>query len=61
MYMSKVERDMQRGVCCAFMARCAAVGIRPADVRRVLAAYGKLVLNLRRLPDLQTREADRGE
>ena len=56
--MSPVERDVQRGVCCAFLERCAARGIRPVDVHRALEAYGKLVLDLRRLPDLQERESE---
>ena len=56
--MSKVERDVQRGVCCGFLERCAARGIRPMDVHRALEAYGKLALDLRQLPDLQERESE---
>ena len=50
--MSPVERDVQRGVCGAFLERCAGRGIRPVDVHRALEAYGKLALDLRRFPDL---------
>ena len=57
-HMSPVERDVQRGVCCAFLERCAARGIRPVDVHRALEAYGKLALDLRRFPDLQERESE---
>ena len=58
-HLSPVERDVHRGRCCAFMERYAACGIRPVEVQKALAAYGKLVLDLRRLPDLQEREAER--
>lgn len=57
-YLSPVERDVHRGVCCAFMQRCAARGIRPLDVHKVLEAYGRLTLDLRQLPDLQGRESE---
>ena len=57
-HLSPIERDVHRGVCCAFMQRCAARGIRPGDVHKVLEAYGKLVLDLRQLPDLQKRESE---
>ena len=57
-HLDPVTRDVLRGRCCAFMQRCAARGIRPVEVQKALAAYGKLVLDLRRLPDLQERESE---
>ena len=56
--MSPTERDVLRGVCCAFTERSAARGICPVDVHKALEAYGKLVLDLRQLPDLQERESE---
>ena len=57
-HMSPVERDVLRGVCCAFKQRCAAHGIRSVEIDKVLEAYGKLALDLRQLPDLQKRESE---
>lgn len=56
--LNPVERDVRRGVCCAFIQRCAARGIRPVDIHKVLEAYGRLVLDVGRLPDLQERESE---
>ena len=56
--MTPVERDVLRGVCCAFIERCAARGVKPRETKAALEAFGKLVLDLRRIPDLQEREAE---